>query len=220
MKKIKVIYPLAAQTDYTELMYSLRSVCKYLPHSEIIIIGSELPEWITGVTWINLPDVVNRKQISIKRKIIAGLHYTGCASLVINDDSYLLQPQSEFPFYWHGTIDKYGESGAKPLSKELLLGGHALKNFDIHYPIVYDTDFADICSRFPESGIIKSMYCNYKDIEGIEKKDCKIKHSMRIQDMRLFIKDLPSFNTGTIGLPSALAMLQELFPESCKYENY
>lgn len=216
---MKVIYPLKEQEDYTELMYSLRSIDKFLPgDNEIIIVGGQIPVWLTGVTWVGLNDVKHKKQLSIKRKIIAGLEYTGEPSLVINDDSFLLREQTEFPFYYEGDLMKYSESGSVPLRKQLQGYGCDIKNFDIHYPIIYGTDFKDICSLFPADCIIKSMYCNYKHIEGIEKRDCKLKHSVKPDQIRLFIRELPSFNVGALSFKSAIPVLQELFPKKCRYE--
>jgi len=213
-----LVYPLKSQNDYTELRYSLRSL-RFLSHiSEVIVIGSQLPDWLTGVTWINVPDVPGRKQFSIKNKIIAALEYTKKEVLFMNDDVYLLYPQNRFPFYFLGDLKKVGESGSQPLMKQLIKMGKSTKNFDGHYPLIYGTGFKKIVERFSDDTIIKSLYCNYLGIEGVEIPDNKLVKEFKHGVIESFIRDKPSFSTGVNSLQSALHVLQELFPKPSKYE--
>ena len=215
---MNVCYPLTTQIDYTELRYSLRSIEKYLqPPFDVVIVGDNLPEWINNVTQIGLPDLPGRKQMSIRRKILAALEYAE-EILFLNDDLYLLQPTESFPYYWHGYLKNYSESGSQPLFNKLEYLGKPTKHFDGHMPIVYKQDFKEVSKIFAEDCIIKSMYCNYLGIEGTFAGDCKLLRETKPEVIREFIKDKPCFSTGKYSLPSALCILEELFPEPSKYE--
>lgn len=212
-----VVYPLTVQHDYTELHYSLRSIEKYLNPKEVVIVGSHVPEWINKITHINLPDVPGRKQLSIKNKIISALNYNK-EILFMNDDVYLLQPAKTFPYYCHGELVKNPETGSRQLYNELKSMNKPVNNFDGHFPLVYKQDFLSAVKNFSVDGIIKSMYCNFMGIEGIEVPDCKIMTAMKLGVIREFIKYRPCFSTGPYSIKSVLPVLEELFPGKSKYE--
>ncbi len=211
-----IAYPLKSQSDYTELRYSLRSIARYLPNLEVIIIGEKLPVWITNVTLIKVEDITNRKQLTIKYKILAALEYSD-EIFFMNDDVYLLQPPT-YGYYYHGDLISVGESGARPLLTQLKAMGLPTKNFDGHYPLVYRRDFGKILEKFAHDVIVKSAYCNYLKIEGEYVPDNKLISQKTEQDIKGFIHGRPSFSTGTTSLPKTLPVLHELFPSKCRYE--
>lgn len=216
-----VVYPLARQTDYTELRYSIRSVEKYsIGETQVIIVGDDIPEWLVNVTWIKLKDIEGRKQLNIKSKIIAAIEHAKEPVFMMNDDHYLLDYTnlSKFPYYYEGVLKGKGESGARMLNDELLKMGKGNKNFDIHYPIRYNPDFIEIFKLFTADCVIKSAYCNYLGIEGEHQRECKVLKAAPRQEVDLFIKDLPSFSTGSLSLKSCLPLLKELFHVKSKYE--
>lgn len=215
---MKIVYPLTSQVDHSELKYSLRSLEKYVSFDEVIIVGEHVPEWLTSVTWIKLPDVVGQKQLSIRRKILMALKYAD-EFLFLNDDVYFLQLTTEFPYYWHGMLRKYSEPGTRQVETRLKQLGSTLKLFDGHYPLIYDQAFKRISEEFDSGCIIKSMYCNALDIEGVFAPDCKIQRNMRVSEIKDFVKDKHCLSTGLIGLQNALIFLQELFPNKSKFEK-
>lgn len=213
-----VVYPLTNQKDYTELRFSLRSIEKYLQHPfEVVIVGDHLPEWINNVTVIEVPDIPGKKQLSIRRKILAALE---CYNeiLCMSDDIYLTKEIQEFAYYWFGSLKGYAESGAKPLYNQLKEMGKPVKNFDIHYPIIYKQEFKQLSQQFDDSVIIKSMYANYLNIDGAVHPDFKFAKAEKTEVMRQIIKGNDYFSTGTYSLPNALPILNELFPLNSKYE--
>lgn len=213
-----VLYPLTVQLDYTELKYSLRSIEKYLkPPYEVVIVGDHVPEWLTNVTNIQLPDVKGKKQWSIRRKILAALEYAK-EILFLNDDVYLLKPAETFPYYYSGTLKNYSESGSNQLYDQLLQKDKPVKNFDGHYPLIYDQRFKEVSENFSEECIIKSMYCNYLNIEGVEMSDCKLLNAKKPDYIKAFIRGEPAFSTGFYSFESVLPVLEELFPQPSKYE--
>lgn len=215
-----VVYPLTAQLDYTELKFSLRSIKKYLlPPFEVVIVGDSLPDWITGVTQIELPDIPNKKQLSIRRKILAALEYAE-EILFMNDDVYLLKTPASFPYYYHGMLKGYTESGSKPLEKQLIKLGKPALHYDGHFPLIYQREkFREASENFTEDCIIKSLYCNYHNIECVFSADCKIMKATRPEVIQEFIKDKPCFSTGVFSLASALPVLEKLYPNNSNFET-
>lgn len=211
-----VAYPLKKQSDYTELRYSLRSIALYLQPKEVLIIGEKLPDWINNVTWIYLPDIVSKKQLTIKYKTLAALQYSKQV-LQMNDDVYLLSPYVP-GYYYHGDLKSVGESGAKPLLKELEKLNKPTKNYDGHYPISYDNRFTEVFSNFNEDVIVKSAYCNYLGIDGEFVPDNKIITINKQDEIRKFVDGRSSFSTGSYSFESCKFILQELFPNKSVYE--
>jgi hypothetical protein len=212
-----VAYPLKKQTDYTELRYSLRSIEKYLPGiDEVLIIGEKLPDWINNITWLYVPDIVSKKQLTIKYKTFAALQYSKVL-LQMNDDVYLLAPYTSV-YYYHGDLKQVGEGGAVPLRQQLITMNKPTRNYDGHYPISYDGRFAEVFSNFKEEVIVKSAYCNYLGVEGLQVPDNKIIPALKPDQIWKFIEGRSSFSTGSNSLESCRTVLQELFPEKSKYE--
>lgn len=213
-----IAYPLTVQSDYDELMFSLRSVEKYIKKPyQVVIIGDLLPDWITNVVHINLPDVKNKKQLSIRRKILAALTYAD-EVLMMNDDIYFLQPTKTFPYYWSGMLKHYSEAGTRQLEKRLTELDKPVKHFDNHYPIIYKQDFKIASEEFPEECIIKGMYCNYHEIEGEFIADCKFNQVTSQIGLKRFMKNKKCFSSGIYTVKPALAVLQELFPYKSHFE--
>lgn len=214
-----IMYPLAVQNDYIELKYSLRSVERFIKNPKVLIAGEQIPGWLINVTQLQVKDHPGRKQLSIRKKILAALEYSK-EVFFMNDDFFLLQPTDpkKYPFYYTKTLNQVGEAGAKPLKKKLEELGKEIKHFDCHYPIVYKREKFKELEVFPADCIIKSMYCNFNDIEGIEIKDCKIHNKAKPRQIFEFIKDLPNCSTAANGVNSVIPVLEKLFPNKSKFE--
>lgn len=213
---IKVMYPLSEQADYTELKYSLRSIDKYFPGKEVIIVGHNLPEWITGVTQIHVKDIPGRKQLNIRIKILAALEYSK-EIFFLSDDVYLLK-EAEQKYYFDRLLSNIGEGGAKPLSDQLKALNKPTNCWDVHCPIIYERNKFRALEVFTGECIIKSMYSNFHEICGEYMPDFKVNRKMSVEDIKLAISDRPYFSTGPSGLIYCLPVLNELFPLKSKYE--
>lgn len=199
-------------------MFSLRSVEKFVtPPYEILLVASQIPDWITGVTQMAVQDISGKKQLSIRRKILAALEYAE-EIFFMNDDIYLLEPMNTIPFYYSGNLKNYSESGSKPLQKQLEAMGKPAKHFDIHYPIIYGQDFKKVSENFTDNVILKSMYCNFMEIEGNEILDCKLVKDTKPEMIKEFVKNKPCLSTGTLSLKSAIPFLKEMLPFKSKFE--
>ena len=210
-----ICYPLKSQSDYSELKYSLRSIERFYRGNEVVIIGSKLPDWIDNVTWIRVEDIPNRKQLTIKYKILAALEYTD-EIYFMNDDVFLLEPPT-FKYYYHGDLASVGESGARPLLKQLQSFGKPTKNFDGHHALVYRKDFAKVMDNFAHDVIVKSAYCNYLGIEGEKIADNKI-ISKKV-DVRQFMQDRNSISTGVTSWGIVQPVVAEIFKQKSYYEK-
>ena len=210
-----IAYPLKSQSDYSELRYSLRSIERFYRGNEVVIIGSKLPDWIDNVTWIRVEDIPNRKQLTIKYKILAALEYTDEIYLM-NDDVFLLEPPT-FKYYYHGDLASVGESGARPLLKQLQSFGKTTKNFDGHYNLVYRKDFKNVMEHFAHDVIVKSAYCNYLGIEGELIPDNKI--ISKKTDVKAFMQDRNSISTGVSSWGIVQPVIAEIFKGKSMYEK-
>ena len=210
-----ICYPLKSQSDYSELKYSLRSIERFYRGNEVVIIGSKLPDWIDNVTWIRVEDIPNRKQLTIKYKILAALEYTD-EIYFMNDDVYLLEPPT-FKYYYHGDLASVGESGARPLLKQLQSFGKPTKNFDGHFALVYRNDFKKVMDNFAHDVIVKSAYCNYLEIEGEKIADNKI--IGKKVDIKQFIEDRNSISTGESSWAVVQPVVAEIFKHKSMYEK-
>jgi hypothetical protein len=214
-----IAIPLAAQTDYTELKYCLRSIEKHLPEIEVVIIGSIIPKWVHNVTHIRVPDIAGRKQLTIRKKLWAALQYSN-EILATNDDIFFVcdsDPKS-YPYYYGKDLIGEPEAGAKPLLRQLSKLRKPVKHFDIHYPIIYERSKFLELSIFPSECIIKSMYANYHEIEGVKSSDCKVNKKINPEMVESMVKHLPCISTGPYGLHTVLPILEKLFPDKSKYE--
>ena len=215
-----IVYPLQAQYDYTELLFSLRSVEKYFtPPYEVVVVGDKIPEWLTNVTQICVPDILGRKQLTIKKKIYAALEVYPTDHFFMNDDVYLLEEtDGKYPYFYQGMLTTVGESGARPLLNELTKMGKPIKNFDLHQPLIYDYRFKDVFANFPSEVIVKSCYCNFLGIDGEYYPDLKINRKIERADIEAAIKGRKYFSSGPSGLGYVIPVLQTLFPKKSNFE--
>lgn len=214
-----VAYPLKKQKDYSELKFSLRSLDKFLPKPyEVLIIGDKLPDWINNVTQIRVGDTLSKKQLTIKYKIMAALIKSN-EILFMNDDVMLTQEQDDFPYYFHGDLVSVGESGARVLRKQLVEKGKPTKNFDGHYPLIYRPCFFDIMENFTEDVVVKSAYCNWLEIEGVQIADNKFLNEKSEDEVKRFIKNRSSISTGVLSWPRVKPVVEEMFKGKSIYER-
>lgn len=212
-----VVYPLALQSDYTELKYSLRSIDTYLPKPfEVVIIGEKIPDWLNNVKWIQLPDVPNKKQLSVRRKILAALELSD-EILFMNDDFFFLK-HSDIPYYVNGALKTYSYSGSKQLQVRLAELKKPSRHFDLHYPIIFRKNFVNILENFPADCLIRSAYCNYLGIEGEQISDCKFLRAPKPEAIQQAIETKPFISTGEHSIKSILPILLELFPKKSYFE--
>lgn len=219
-----VAIPLKKQSNYDELKFALRSVERHVK-ADVIIIGEQLPRWIDNVTWIKLGDLDGRKQLSVKRKILAALEYSE-EILFSNDDIYFLK-KTKVPYYWNGDLKGYSYTGSKELQADLKRMGKPTKSFELHTPLIFKQDFKEVIKKFSVDTLIRSAYCNYLEIEGerftgkIDGQsafDCKFVKAPKPVDVTKAIESMDFISTGVYSVHAVLPFLQQLFPTPSKFE--
>lgn len=199
---IPVLIPLGkSKIDYLDLRYTLRGIEKYLNgYSEIYIIG-EKPRWIKNVNHIPFEDNPKKefKERNIYNKVLRFCHVLGSQRdfLFFNDDHVLLKEISAttYPYCCRGEITPAMNINTSNYRATL---NHTRKylrklnlpelHFDVHCPIVYNTDdfvktFETVDWNVHWGYGIKSIYA------GVNKKkpepfvDCKIISDMSMADI-------------------------------------
>lgn len=219
-----------------EIKYSLRSIEQHLKeYRNVFIIGTK-PYFLNDKA-IEVPfkDSYANKARNIMAKILRAANDTRITNefLLFNDDYFLLQDvlAPNYPYYYKGTLQHAVEVNIGEYSKHCQSTLDALiekkcdtKNFDAHYPIIYNKrNFIKMVENFnwnkPFGNVVKSTYCNWLEVEGIFKEDCKISHPYGTPAIKALNEGRIIFSTGEKGLNNAMKKyLQELFPDKSSFE--
>lgn len=212
-----VAIPLKAQTNYNELRFALRSLCKYHPDCELLIIGPKLPDWIKGVSHIKFPDAQFHewKSKNIYDKVVKAFDHAD-ELIFMNDDHMLLAPVN---YYHHKGKLVDHISKRNPIGTYTILLQNTydvfgdVNDFDTHCPIIYKkTEFEKISSldwSKPHGYGIKTSYCALNGITGEFYPDLKFNDAIGDITGRLYF---------TTEDTCRLNGLSQLFPDKSKFE--
>lgn len=214
-----VAIPLKKQTNYNELRFALRSLCKVYPDCEVIIIGS-LPSWIKGVEYIEYPDANHYewKSKNIFEKTLKAFELTD-RILFMNDDHILLSPVT-YSHHKGRLIDNIKARNPIGCYTQTLMNTYErfgdIMDLDTHCPIWYDKEKFEPLKELDWSRMhgygIKSSYCALNNIEGDFYPDLKFMN--RIDRWQLI--DRLYF---TVDDNCDLSELKNIFPDKCKFES-
>lgn len=231
-----IIIPLGPQTRWqdNELRFALRSIEKYLTgYRDIYIVGKKR-DWLTGVRYLDGEEAINTevKQRCIFKKILTAAKTDEVSEKFIkwHDDHYLLKPLdvSEIKNWYYGDLKMLAKK-AEGIYHRVVVNSHKyLKdkgwtdfNFDIHVPIVFEkSKFTQLENEnWNQEHIIKSLYCNKFGVEKEEMQDVKFGRPFRDSEIRSVINGRMFFSISENGTNGAIKqVLQELYPDSSKYE--
>lgn len=191
---IDLVYPICNKPSYwkdNEIIFSLRSVEKHVKNVGKIWMVGRVPDGITGVEHIHAKDEHDISDQNIMAKVVKACENPEVSDpfLFMNDDHYLLQDfdAEDFPYFFESTLqvyitrrgmDSYGHRAANTM-KLLQSKGFPTRHYDIHYPILYHKQaFIDNVAKAVDPNkkhfyVLKSMYANSMNAQGIEVKDCK-----------------------------------------------
>jgi hypothetical protein len=224
---ISIVYALGhgSRWQNNELRYSLRSLTKYLWNTGDVWIIGDKPDWITNVNHIPYKEG-SKAAHNIKGKLELACQHVGISDtfLFVNDDHYLLSyfNAETFPYFYNGQIDQVIHGRASSYygkicinaQNELKKMGKQTKYFDTHYPILFSKKrFLDHVSGADWSGfgnLIKSLYANSCDIEGLQIDDCK--SNIRPLEHWKCYSTMPNMSEGVKDY------LIRKFPNKSKYE--
>lgn len=210
-----------SQWGDNELRISIRSMVKNTPVKKIIIVGHK-PAFLTNVTHIPFPDGP-RKALNIHQKTQAACKE---AEVFVQaaDDHFVLKP-TDFEQYYHGGLikeKKYTGSYARTTynTKQVLPEGLF---YNLHIPMKMKADrYEEIMSKYDWANynfLIKSLYANNENVEGIRSCDCKVRNFMRRDQIDKYVEGRTFLSVGDSGLSHDMKkFLLEMFPDKCEYE--
>ena len=148
---------------------------------------------------------------------------------LFNDDFYVLKPLKETTPYHVGDLHDHilrveARHGGKHTNytrqlleceRQLKAAGLTTIDYAIHVPLLVDrAKMLEAIEAFPTCPMFRSLYGNYANIGGVQRKDVKINDVATVPDETL---DLLSSSDksihGEVG-----RFLAERFPEPCRYE--
>lgn len=211
------------ESSSDELRYALRSICLYQPHDRIIIAG-DLPKWCTAHN-IKSEYVLGRPEFDVTKKILTASKVSTEDFILWQDDIYKLKEGEIKPVYCDTLKDaliKRQEGRLKGIIENTVSEFPEGYYYGGHTPMVMNGKLmAEAVEKHWKRDLIpKSMYGNYAQIGGELMPDCKIRGAARYEMIKEFIEGKDYFSTGHFSVNNdMLIVLNELFPEKCKYEK-
>lgn len=225
----------------TELIYSIRSMEKFLSNFGKLIIIGHCPSAITPDVHIVMPDPhPGKPALNIRDKIMTAAALT-CVSdpfLCCSDDYFLLRPYDARTFPWYYAQDlshsfgqynplNYYRQNIEQTIRALTSQGFSTRDFNVHAPILLHKDALQLIHALFErywsvdSGLLlKSLYCNTLGIFGRKLADCKISTPKTPAALQRALQNRPWFSTGEHAINSAmLSFLQSSFPLESSFEK-
>lgn len=216
--------------DNEELRYSIRSVQKNLPHSNIWVVGAK-PSWYTG-NFIKVPPTGGAyKNVRKSLRFIIANEDISNTFILMNDDFFILKPIEEVKYYYSGTLREKVKTRVSIAPSSLytsFLGRtqHELEcarikdplDYELHVPIVFEKDKLKMVVDSP--GLWRSMYCNINNVGGEQMEDVKIYskgHNLNEHEVDLANSTFISTDDNTfLGMRQAI---HNLFPDPSPYEK-
>jgi hypothetical protein len=215
-----------------ELRYSLRSACRYYPHSRVLVVGHR-PAWLRGVDHLPAHDVYPTGVANVIHKLSKAVH-AGVLDpevTLMNDDFLFLQPVVRaLPTYTRGTLaDRVAamdhNNAYRGLHERCL---RQLRAWGIPQPLDYGTHtpmcmepsrMLNILQRFGGSGSaypFRTCYGNLHRIPGTHlAKDVKMHRSWSLPSGMPMV----SMDDAVVHEPAFQAWVVRRFPEACVYEG-
>lgn len=237
---IDIVYILGNESPWLnkEILYSLRSVEKNIRGYRKIFIVGHKPHFLNDlVTEIPYEDIYFNKARNIMHKVrrAAGDSRVSGNFMLLNDDYFIVEPISahSYPYYWKCDLKESLQINAHNLNyhshlkstrEALLSKGFNTKNFDTHYPIIYNKiKFRRVCAKYnwnvTAGYTMRSIYCNTLAIEGQQREDCKINHPHVTESWPRVNAARECFSIGDRSINTSLEKyLHRLFPNKSRYE--
>lgn len=228
-RELDVVYCLKNQPNGEELRYSLRSL-KNLPHRNVWIYGG-CPVWAQNIRHVPMLQPYTKWRNTAKMLFEISQNTEISKNFIwFNDDFFVLQPCEKLEYWYEndlgwrkkrttrasGMYSLYGQQIALA-EKTLRENGKDTRNFELHLPIIFNRyKLGNVCRKYPDVAIRRSMYCNEYGIKGVPKKDVKIAGvSGKIPPRSAFVSSSDgSFASGEVG-----KAIKKRFPERSTYEK-
>ena len=212
-----------------ELLYSLRSLSKNVQDSGRVFVTGKCPSFVKNV--IHTPvDDIGCKMINHWWKVTQTILQTDISDnfVLMYDDIFFTKETSleDYPFYNRGNLGE--NSTGTPLYRKnlqeawkwLYERGYTRLDFELHIPCIYNREKFLKLRKFYEPYIdksiapaVRSMYANINKVPTEYREDVKIRNKFDS------IGGYECFSTADDTFKYVLPMLEQQFPERCKYEN-
>lgn len=226
---IDVVYVLGTGSRFhnNEIRFSLRSIEKHLSNYRKIWIVGEHHPMLENVNFVPFPDKTSMSDTNIMHKVSHACQHPEITDdfLFFNDDHYLLADfdAPTFPYFYSKSMEEYlrrrPQDGyrrrVKNTYKYLQSKGLPTKFFDTHTPIIFNkAKFLEHVNTGPDwssptSFVVKSIYANSLNIEGVLRADWKKMSAP---------EGVEIFSTTPRVSAAVQRFLLERFPKRCKFE--
>lgn len=231
-----VLYVLGTGSKFNneELKFSLRSLERFGKNIGRIILIGEKPDFLDYSKIEHHPfEESGVKEYRIASKILFACE-EGIVSgnfLFCNDDFFFTQSfdANNYPFYNKGSLlngePKTAYQEHLKITRDFLVSkGKSTKHFDVHTPIIYNSEkFMALRECWETSKktigmVVKSIYCNMYGFLGMPYNDIKLKSLQLPSDLNL-LKTSNCFSIADEAWNKGVKNhLQHLFPTKSKYE--
>lgn len=235
--KIDVFYVLGTGSKWgnKELMYSLRSLEMFGRNiKNVYVVGNKPTFTNNNVKWIEAYDI-GYPSTNHWHKVRKFFNQTNIRRAVYMMDDVFFTKEVDFtnyPYYQRGQLEitKNPNSYHTSLNNtkiELEKMNKPTTNFEVHCPIIYEKDkfleltdkFDSLRKKYRQFVQVRSIYCNYNNIEGIYTDDVKIyKKDMPNPYEKMNKIDCFSISDDVIRM-GIDKILQEKYPNKSKYEK-
>lgn len=213
-----------------ELIYSIRSICTYIPIiDDIYIIGDKPRQHLPGVIHKSVSDRVGQNnkwaEANIANKVTVACNLKGLSEeFIYHDDDTFLLKHFDYRYPHKGSLftssGYYGHTEANTL--HLFRSEETLNNYNVHCPHLFEkTKFLSTVSLLdwskPYGYQINTAYAVMNGIDGLYSPDLKIKSLRDYATINLSGRKYFSVSDSAFRKPIT-TFLQETFPNKCKFE--
>lgn len=232
-----LLYPYKSTKSDEELRYSLRSVCKNLPHTNVLIVGQK-PSWLVGVDNIRTPALSN-KHLDITDKVKSALEFDAVSEdfIYMNDDMFVIKPVEHVHNFNRGTIEEvmaeiraYGHKSGDYLNG-MRRAKVVLEDFGVFEPLSYELHIPMLFNKSKLQQIFDSFDEQFQKYNSMQFRslygNLELDSSRRIQDVKVrsgaksFNRNTTYLSTDNNSFANAAVgqFIRDTFSEPCKYER-
>jgi hypothetical protein len=218
-----------------ELRMSLRTVEKFCPEVDRIIVAGELVPFLSKeVENIYIPESDGNKEYRISQKILKACEHIKGDFIFMNDDFFFTRKQDWTLNYAkpelkgipkNGVIEHY-QKAIEDTRKYLQSLSKTTYHFDVHTPIVYNSEkFKALASHFEKSKettnglVVKSLYGNIYGLEPCFYDDVKL-NALQTEREKQKARETHCISCSDASWHQGVrSYLRELYPNKSKYEK-
>jgi hypothetical protein len=232
-----IVIPLKRSIQNEELRYTIRSICKNMPHRKIWLAGYS-PKWLYGIGYIKVQVPYGSKYKKAAANILAACRDPRVSDdfLLFNDDFFVMQPITDFQNLHRGPLIDHlkrleKDYAAKPYYEGMKrtydilrrMGFENPVNYGLHIPMIINKkkwlEAWEMQEEYNPKRLplhLRTFYGNVFQVGGEQIDDVKLAKLTEIPSgEELFLSSNDnSFAIGNIG-----DYVRSKFYQPCKYES-